>query len=127
MIDAARLVAVATVAALTVAGGASAGPRPPRGDSAIVEHTVQQEAGSLVQVSSRSRQAGRGRTQCFNPFPNFAPPNSGTCFLNTDIGAFFNLDDGIDYLFVETFGDNDDVLRYGPEPDRPLSTHQSSN
>jgi len=125
----ARIIATAVSFSLLAAAGTALAERRggdsawPSVDRVNVNESVTEEPGR-----SLSRGPSSGRTACFQPFPNFEPPNPGTCFLNTDAGAFFNLFGASgDFLFVDTPGDNNDVLRYGPEPDRPLFTHQTSN
>jgi hypothetical protein len=112
---------------LSVAAGSAAARQRGAGDGEPVVERIRADESSLDATLPRDRGPRSGRTACHQPFPNFDPPTPGTCFFNTDAGAFFNLtDDEGEFLFVITPGDSNDVLRYGPEPDRPLYTHQTS-
>lgn len=63
------------------------------------------------------------RSPCFDPFPFYSPQHPGACFLDTDLGVFLNLDDGDEFVQVETFGDSDDFLRW--REDGSIHSHQS--
>ena len=62
------------------------------------------------------------RQDCLNPFPVIAPVHPGACFVNTDLGIFLELDDGTEFLSMETFGSADSFIRVQPS-NRRVRTH----